>query len=366
MKMDKFVRFSVMVAVIAIVFGVAASSSYGQETSTTDVTNAPCGSVSNYIAFWNPSPTLCNSVIWQTTAGLRNGYIGINQTNPSTRLDVKGAINASPDPNKKQTNSGNYQILESPVLSIGWPANEVVVANANVYVGVLAGAQGFVQGVGNGDTGVADTFVGDNAAFHNQAGSENTAVGAGASYRNTTGNYNTSVGVDSAFGVLGATTGSDNTLVGGQSGFGITTGGSNTIVGFESGYSITSGQFNTFLGQQACYNIMAGNTNICIGSNVGPASDASNTIWIGAEGVHTAAYIAGIYGEPVGSTNSEVCIDNTGLLGTVGCPTSSSAHLVAAQQEVITHQQVQIETLQRQIEEFQQRLSRVESLIAKK
>jgi hypothetical protein len=40
---------------------------------------------------------------------------------------------------------------------------------------------------------------------------------------------------------------------------------------------------------------------------------------VGTEGAQTAAYVAGIYGETIGSTHTPVCVDNTGKLGTTPC-----------------------------------------------
>jgi hypothetical protein len=88
--------------------------------------------------------------------------------------------------------------------------------------------------------------------------------------------------------------------------------------------------------------------------------DGSNQIIIGT--TQTGTHIAGIHGRTIGTGNLEVCVDNTGKLGT-NCTASL---LVAAQQEVIKTQQQQIQSLQKQNEEFQQRLSRLESLIANK
>jgi len=82
----------------------------------------------------------------------------------------------------------------------------------------------------------------------------------------------------------------------------------------------TTGAANTFLGAGACANITTGNGDICIGYGVSAGSSGtSNTILIGTEGVHTAAYVAGIYSEAVGATNSLVCVDNNGKLGTNSC-----------------------------------------------
>ena len=205
---------------------------------------APCPAGNNYILFWQPPGfDICPSVIWQSTTAPTNGYIGIKQTNPSTQLDVLGAINASPD-SVLNSDTGNYQILEKAILSIGWPSQLAVVAKQNTYVGVLAGAQGFLQGPGTGDTGTSNTFVGYNAAFHNQTGSQNTAVGVGAGYRNTTGSSNTYVGLDAGWTNGGNI--NNNTFVGWESGFN-NAGSNNVYYGYSSGLSNAAGSNNVYL-----------------------------------------------------------------------------------------------------------------------
>lgn len=58
------------------------------------------------------------------------------------------------------------------------------------------------------------------------------------------------------------------------------------------------------------------NNNILIG-NPGIAGGQSDTIAIG-DGTQTACYVAGIYGNSIGSTNALVSIDSNNKLGTVG------------------------------------------------
>ena len=339
------------------------------------------------IPYWTTTANLGNSVLSEASTG----FIGVKTTSPSTQLDVSGAINTSPT-TVAGSNTGNYQILENAVLSIGWPA-PVSTANNDLFVGFQAGAQGFAQSPE--PTGTSDTFVGSNAGFHNLAGSTNTAVGSLAGYRNVTGNNNVSVGTDAGFGVFGVSvsnttvvgesagenntasdiaffgyqagqnnTGAGNSFIGDQSGIANTSGGFNTFLGYQAGYSNTQGDSNTFLGHLACYNIATGNEDICIGDNVGPGpsgSTLSNTIWIGAEGVQNTTYIAGIAGATlpaVAGGQPLVCVDpNTGRLGTVGCASNGVL--------VVKEQQRQIQTQAQEIADLQQRLSRLESLIAK-
>jgi hypothetical protein len=221
---------------------------------------------------------------------------------------------------------------------------------------------------GSGSSGIGNVGLGYQALISNTTGSDNTASGHDALARNTTGSSNSAVGWDAlAFNTTGSgntangydallsnTTGSTNSAVGWEALSFNSTGSGNTATGFQALYANTRGSGNTASGYDACYNLKTGSNVICIGNSVGPAGDIPGP----------ATYIGGIYGAPTtGSGNPLVCIDSTGLLGTTNCATNGAP---SAQQEVIEHQQVQIETLQRQNEELQQRMSRLESLIAKK
>ncbi len=352
-----------------------AGSSSSNKKDVTSANNPPCAASSNYIPFWNTYPTLCNSEIYQAS----NNYVGVNRTTPLVQFDVSGAINA--EPIASQANSGNFGILKTPVLSIGWPESHVVPSNGNLYVGSLAGGQGvntadngfpntfvgYSSGVTN-TSGIYNSFLGYNSGAANTSGSSNTFLGHQSGLANTTGNYNSFLGTGSgkantigtentflgyrsgyantngkANAFLGYqsgfanTNGSSNTFLGPQSGFTNTSGAEDTFVGLQSGYSNTTGVSNTFLGLQsgfadttggantflgagACSNITTGSGDICIGYGVSAPNNATSaTILVGTEGAQTAAYVAGIYGETIGSTHTPVCVDNTGKLGTTPC-----------------------------------------------
>jgi hypothetical protein len=146
------------------------------------------------------------------------------------------------------------------------------------------------------------------------------------------------------------TTGLSNTAIGWQALKFDSTGGLNIAVGSSAGVFYTTGDNNIAIGIDAAHNVSGGNSNnIHLGSE-GTSGD-EGVISIGTSGTQTSAYIAGIAGVTLPTANEPlVCIDPpTGQLGTVNCAANGM-----------------IETLQKQNEELLQRVSRLESLIARK
>jgi hypothetical protein len=279
MKMNKLVKICMMVAIVTIVFGVYASSSYGQETQTTDDSTAPANALP-------PTPYV--------NAG--KGY------------EIGGNI-----------------VLVEP-----------------------------------GGSAAGNTALGYQALANNTTGGSNTASGVGALSVNATGNGNTASGLNALY----FNNGSYNTASGYAALETNSTGADNTAIGVEALLYNTTGSNNIAIGNAAANNVSAGNSNnIEIGTS-GTAAD-NGVISIGTSGTQTSAFIAGIAGVTLPTAGDPlVCIEpSTGQLGTLNCATNG---LPSAQQEVIKHQQVQIETLQRQNEELQQRMSRLEALITKK
>jgi hypothetical protein len=358
---------------------VSAMSGQSSGKASTNPANPPCARTTDYIPFFDPAPaTFCNSIIYQLPA---NNYVGVNRINPLVQFDVSGAINA--EPIASQQNSGNFGILKTPVLSIGWPEANVIPSNGNLWVGSLAGGQGastgdnafpntFVgyrsgaantsgtfnsflgynsgaantgglsntflghqsglanitgsynsflgTGSGKSNTGSKNTFLGYRSGYTNTTGQDNTFVGLQSGFSNTNGSSNTFVGMQSG---SANSTGAENTFVGLQSGLANTTGVSNAFLGLGSGLSNTTGNSNTFLGAGACSNITTGNGDICIGYGVNaPTATTGATIVVGA--AQTATYVAGIYNETVDTSPLPVCISSDGKLGTSNCPAAGT------------------------------------------
>jgi hypothetical protein len=185
-------------------------------------------------------------------------------------------------------------------------------------------------------TGNANTADGGSALKSNTTGNNNTAQGRLALSSNTTGNRNTAGGANALNSNID---GNGNTAYGAQAmynatnpGYGSTaigvdalgsdtTGSENTAIGDSALYGNTTGQFNIAIGPNAGQNLTVGSNNIDIGNynqnatNSTDVAGESNTIRIGEPTIHTAAFMAGIFG---GATSSGVTVyvDSTGKLGT--------------------------------------------------
>ncbi len=158
-------------------------------------------------------------------------------------------------------------------------------------------------------TGNYNTGVGAGTLVLN-SGDENTATGVGALFSNTTGVANTATG---GFALFSNNTGSANSAFGAAALFSNTTGFFNTAIGDDALFSNTSGSANIAIGLQAGTLLTTGDHNIDIGNS--GVADESGIIRIGATGVQTTTYIAGIAGQTVGTGGSFCYVDNDGKLG---------------------------------------------------
>lgn len=127
-------------------------------------------------------------------------------------------------------------------------------------------------------TGTTSFFAGVNAGTTGNSGTANTGIGNGSLTSLTSGTYNTSTGCSALNS--------------------ISTGSNNVCVGYNAGSSYTSGDSN----------------NICIGSSVTGSAGASNEIRIGNGS--SVCYIDGIYGVTA-LLGASVLVTSSGKLGTI-------------------------------------------------
>ena len=162
-------------------------------------------------------------------------------------------------------------------------------------------------------TGQANTAVGAFALTADTSGNQNVAVGQGALRSNTTGTGNTAVGFQAAK-FMGGPMNDNNTAIGFAALDMLTHGNSNTAIGANALDAITGGGQNIAVGSFAGGFLNSGNNNIYIGSS-GDTYD-NDTIRIGDPTIHSATYVAGIYGQTA-SSGIQVYINSDGQLGTL-------------------------------------------------
>jgi hypothetical protein len=119
--------------------------------------------------------------------------------------------------------------------------------------------------------GEQNTYLGNNAGSYSETGTYNVAVGHRAG-QYMDGDRNTIVGNDAGRGVGGSSSGSDNTLIGHNSGTFLTTGINNTFIGSNTGANAQGADGNTFVGFNAGASYTGGYSNTFVGSNSGVAS----------------------------------------------------------------------------------------------
>jgi hypothetical protein len=193
-----------------------------------------------------------------------------------------------------------------------------------------AGNSGFgYQALYSNTTGALNVGSGRWALFNNTTGNQNTAIGASALKLNTIGNNNTATGrlalssndsgnqnmADGWTALAANVNGSRNTASGGSALSSNTTGSDNTADGQFSLNSNTTGNNNIAVGEGAGSNLDTGDNNIEIG-NQGNSGEA-NTIRLGDPTVHTAAFVAGIFGSSTATPGMPVYVDSNGKLGTL-------------------------------------------------
>ena len=142
----------------------------------------------------------------------------------------------------------------------------------NIAIGVFAG--------GKITTGTDNTLIGRQSGYQGTygltTGDHNTALGSntfGASANaELTGNYNTAIGSNSM--LEARSTAQSNTAVGYQTLQNLTDGDGNTAIGNQAmGNGAVSGDNNTTLGNGSGYNITSGHSNVIIGKDTNPSAN---------------------------------------------------------------------------------------------
>ncbi len=153
------------------------------------------------------------------------------------------------------TNAGAVGLHSSSCTMVGTDAGREYTGSGEVtFLG---------QWAGNNNSGYKNTYLGNSAGANTGSGNNNVSVGFRAG-RDMTGHRNVIMGSEAGIGVGGGgSTGSDNTLIGHQSGKNMTTGSSNVMLGTQAGNAVSSGYGNVFLGHNAGY-FETGNNSLYI------------------------------------------------------------------------------------------------------
>ncbi|HEX5112559.1 MAG TPA: hypothetical protein VFV79_06920, partial [Saprospiraceae bacterium] len=256
---------------------------------------------------------------------LKNGNVGINNSNPQYLLHVDGNAKmqkAIIDDSLKTANlritngAGNGYVLQSDlngnavwtspasIFTDDWSLNGNDIYNNNSgnigigannpqdklhVIGNLRVDQGRISftntgesifigdGAGDNDdlSNNSNVFIGQYAGQSTSTGSGNIAMGNSALLTNTSGNGNISVG---EFSLFNNSTGGLNVAIGQHALETNETGNSNLAIGFFSGLNST-GDDNTFIGIEAGFNTL-GNGNVFLGRKAGFDETGSNKLYI--------------------------------------------------------------------------------------
>jgi hypothetical protein len=183
MKMNKIARFCMGVLLVALVFSLGSSISYGQDTSNTGDNTYTTNTLPNY-------------------DDVRIGY------------EIRGQlVLAEPDAHGAVNN-----------IALG---NSALVNNTTGSANTASGAQALLQNT-EGSFNTANGFQ----ALLNNTGDSNTASGVAALIANTSGSNNTGMG-DSTF--YNSTTGSNNTALGFTACYNVVTGSNIICIGSGAG-----------------------------------------------------------------------------------------------------------------------------------
>lgn len=129
--------------------------------------------------------------------------------------------------------------------------------SSNFYVGPQSGAS----------SGSNNTVIGDQALYNNSSGANNNALGSQALRFNTTGNYNNALGANALRGSSTAgQIGSSNNAFGFNALYRNNDGWNNNAIGWETLYNNSSGFDNNAIGQSALYYNTTGFYNNAIGA----------------------------------------------------------------------------------------------------
>jgi hypothetical protein len=230
-------------------------------------------------------------------------------TDAGTATEAAGVLNIFGGANINTTATGNTVVVNLNEF-ISLPNTNTAADEGVLYLG----SNTFLH-----NYGTANTFLGQaagNQTLTTADATGNVGIGTQVLQSLTIGELNTSTGDQSLkFG----TSADQNCAYGNLSLNALTTGSLNSGYGLATLSFLLTGASNLALGAGSGNNYTSSESSNILVGNPG-VNGESNVIRIGVQGTspgeQNTAYMAGIYGSSIGSTNSPVFIDNTGKLGT--------------------------------------------------
>lgn len=176
------------------------------------------------------------------------------------------------------------------VVCIGYNAGYGVINKSHSYNVFIGSEAGYHIEIGSNNLGIGrralydlddgtnNVAMGYYAGYHTEGGTSNTFMGASAGQSNVTGSGNVCLGTQSGFN----NTANYNVYIGHQSAYAATSAG-NVCIGYRAGYKFTTGGNNILIGSSAGGNTAAAgvNDNIIIGASAGYNLTSYKNIYIG-------------------------------------------------------------------------------------
>lgn len=166
--------------------------------------------------------------------------------------------------------SNGQSIIESSNLTSGG-------LNAGVMGGTGSTFYGYYSGAATTTTN--NTFVGAETGRYTTTGASNTFLGSYAGDSNISGSSNVFLGSSSG---NANTSGANNIFLGASSGAYNTSGNANIMIGNMSGIGCTTGTGNVYIGQYVASGAGTGSANVYIGHAAGNNNTGSNNVFLGA------------------------------------------------------------------------------------
>lgn len=292
-------------------------------------------------------------------AGTIGGLLGDTGTEATPDVNGNVTIAGGSNINTSSPGVGSDTVTVNLNDAISWPDTNAALTEGAIHIDgkrflYAYGTDNTMLGKEAGNTaltGTGNTFVGRLAGYGSAGGSNTVAIGYQA-FGNA-GSISNSVAIG-AFVDPGSNLGADNVFIGYRSAHaarttgsgesrhsnvavgsqalraltigienvaigrnalaGLSNGDSNTAIGFNAGAGILDGGRNVFVGYKAGESVSTSTTQcILIGANV--VSGSSNTIRIGNPPDINDTFIAGIYGNTIGSDAGVVMVDDDHKLG---------------------------------------------------